>query len=345
MSGPSGPSIHCLTRAQSIGIAFSVEAATVALSSIMILFLISLRNFISSRYRGRVTNGPIERPVDLYVLFLFIFGTLEALGGIANVKWAYEGKVYTGNGRDWYGHDNLSHRVAHIRCAVGEATLCSDVVMSRVRGEYFDRPTPSWCWIGEKYTVQRLAGEYIWMWTTLIASVAAYIPLYFLWRGNVTVDGVHWWKFHVHRRAVNTENSGKLSLSMLAWYQFAHPYPKIPTQSVIPTGVTFLCDVIFRIGPVFNVMLYVRTRPELSLFGLGTRISRQVVAPSLSIAELPESATLCKGVIEYFRIRVVFTQPVQAANSMGQILVVLQNITAATGVNSGNIQDICHPYA
>jgi hypothetical protein len=36
-----------------------------------------------------------------------------------------------------------------------------------------------WCWIGPDYRLERLAGEFVWMWTALFASSIMYPPLYF----------------------------------------------------------------------------------------------------------------------------------------------------------------------
>ncbi|TFK53735.1 hypothetical protein OE88DRAFT_1643416 [Heliocybe sulcata] len=298
------------------------------------------RKFLQSPGQEGTGNRPIQRPVDLYVLFLFIFGAVEALGAIVNIRWVYEGKMIGETGTAmvtlvialhtfvvlwWRARYAQSMRVAWavicVICIFLSLFIPINIAVNQRRGEYYIQPTPNWCWIGEKYTAQRLIGEYIWMWTTLVTSVAVYIPLYFLWRGNITVDDERWWKFHVHRRLMKTEGSSKLSLAMLAypavysatvvpstvarWYQFTHPYPVTPTQSVIPTGASFFCEFVFRVGPVFNVLLYVRTRPELSLFGRRTGASRRVDAPSsVSMAELP-AGELEKGTLHHVSLPVI----------------------------------------
>jgi hypothetical protein len=47
--------------------------------------------------------------------------------------------------------------------------------------------------------MQRIFGEYIWFWLTLLVSIGAYIPLYLCSRGNITVNPDVWWKFSIHR--------------------------------------------------------------------------------------------------------------------------------------------------
>ena len=47
----------------------------------------------------------------------------------------------------------------------------------------------------------KITGEYMWLWGTVVISLIAYVPL-FLWsRGYITVDTKHCWKFRLHLRA------------------------------------------------------------------------------------------------------------------------------------------------
>jgi hypothetical protein len=52
-----------------------------------------------------------------------------------------------------------------------------------------------WCWISSKYEWERLAGEYVWLWTSLLTSVVMYIPLYLWAEGRLSVDKKKWYKF------------------------------------------------------------------------------------------------------------------------------------------------------
>ena len=60
-------------------------------------------------------------------------------------------------------------------------------------------PTRSsyWCWIGPDYKLERLAGEYVWIWIALFASVFMYIPLFikFWTQGRLSIDPEKWYKF------------------------------------------------------------------------------------------------------------------------------------------------------
>jgi hypothetical protein len=49
-------------------------------------------------------------------------------------------------------------------------------------------PGQYWCWIGRGYEGERLAGEYIWLWITLFASVVLNISVYFWTKGHLSVN-------------------------------------------------------------------------------------------------------------------------------------------------------------
>ena len=69
-------------------------------------------------------------------------------------------------------------------------------LLSRLLPRIADNPDQFWCWINSQYNAERLAGEYIWLWFALFASVMMYIPLYFWAKGRLSVDEEKWYKFH-----------------------------------------------------------------------------------------------------------------------------------------------------
>jgi hypothetical protein len=85
-------------------------------------------------------------------------------------------------------------------------------------GETFVLPNPAscvdsrieyWCWIGQDYMPERIAGEYIWLWCTLAFSFALYIPLFFFMRGNIKIqDPTKPWKVTFRRRRPRTPATG-----------------------------------------------------------------------------------------------------------------------------------------
>jgi hypothetical protein len=48
-----------------------------------------------------------------------------------------------------------------------------------------------WCWIGQGFSAERLAGQYFWFWLTLFLSFALYLPLLLLFLG-VIKEGNSW---------------------------------------------------------------------------------------------------------------------------------------------------------
>lgn len=92
----------------------------------------------------------------------------------------------------------------------------------------YDDPALYWCWIGERYRGERIAGEYFWLWLTLGVSVAVYVPMFLWTRGNLVVDKNRWWKVAVrlHPRAPGEEDGemrmrpSRPSLALLACVPF-----------------------------------------------------------------------------------------------------------------------------
>jgi hypothetical protein len=72
-----------------------------------------------------------------------------------------------------------------------------------------------WCWISSKYEWERLAGEYVWLWTSLLASVIMYIPLYLWAEGRLSVDKKKWYKFHRYSDYMINYPQRRAALGML----------------------------------------------------------------------------------------------------------------------------------
>jgi hypothetical protein len=86
--------------------------------------------------------------------------------------------------------------------------------------------------MGKYYIVQRLFGEYFWMWSALLLSFLLYIPLFFWSRGYLSPDNQVWWKFRIHSRslwaqAADPEIERRRSMAMIAYVlpPRAHVHP------------------------------------------------------------------------------------------------------------------------
>jgi hypothetical protein len=105
-------------------------------------------------------------------------------------------------------------------------------------------PLQYWCWINpdDGFLAERITGEYLWLWITLFVSCLLYgtswrictfiivayafrtlsvVPMFFLTRGNITLDKDHWWRFKSHPPK---EGYVASSIGMLAYVLCAaHP--------------------------------------------------------------------------------------------------------------------------
>lgn len=115
-----------------------------------------------------------------------------------------------------------------------------------------------WCWVGGRWKGQRIVGEYLWLWLTLLVSICVYVPM-FLWiAGNLVVYQKPRWKFRLHLRARDPESDdedGSLkppsmpSLALLAYVIFPryfsakfnlrtkHSYPVAYSIVVLPISI------------------------------------------------------------------------------------------------------------
>jgi hypothetical protein len=75
-----------------------------------------------------------------------------------------------------------------------------------------------WCWIGPNYPMQRIFGQYLWYWVTLIFSLLSYIPLYFCYRGCIAADEDIWWKVRIPGADKGGLNPSRKWALGLIWY-------------------------------------------------------------------------------------------------------------------------------
>jgi len=208
----------------------------------------------------------VQRPMDLFVLALFSFDIIMALGRVTNIKWVHEGKIFQGNYCTAQGVIQQFGETGSAMVTLVIAIYTFVVVMwgkfkrqllvaylvvgfilffivlfigitvgTQTHGnQYYMAPDGFWCWIGgngTRYNPERYAGEYVWMWIALSVSVITYVSLAFVVQGMLTVSPTHWCKFEVHRQH-NTQSKGRKRkfLSMIA-------YPVVYFILVTPTSV------------------------------------------------------------------------------------------------------------
>jgi hypothetical protein len=107
----TNPTISCLTQGQSIGLALTAEASFLSLAAVIVIFVLigvcpttSAVTYLSSltrtvQRRWVLPNGDrklLHTPADIYMLSLFLYDILQAMGGILDVWWAHDGIVTVG---------------------------------------------------------------------------------------------------------------------------------------------------------------------------------------------------------------------------------------------------------
>ncbi|KAI9453542.1 hypothetical protein BJY52DRAFT_1088953, partial [Lactarius psammicola] len=277
----SPPTITYLTRGQSIGLALTAEASFISLAAVIVVLFLIGRNVL--RYRRALPNGGwklLRVPADVFMLSLFVYDILQALGGILDVRWAHDGIVTAGPYCTAQGVIQQIGElgVALITLIIAVYTFVVALWKVGIRARHFafgivaltslfvglwvgigngvhknfETPTPYWCWINSKYNVERLGGEYVWIWIALFASVIMYIPLYFWTKGRLSTDPKKWYNYPLGYSLV------VLPLSVVRWSLSSH--------KKVPSAATFFAVSMFNLSGAINVLLFLIVRPRLLLF-------------------------------------------------------------------------------
>ncbi|KAJ8520458.1 hypothetical protein ONZ45_g2702 [Pleurotus djamor] len=254
--------------------------------------------------------------MDVFMLSLFSADLVQALGAIMDVKWIQDGKVEIGSFCSAQGVIQqlgetgvaITTLIIAIYSFIGiwwrlgtgpRRTLIAKAVITAVwlfvvfiviipnlihrdKHQLYQAPTPYWCWIGGEFNGLRIAGEYIWLWLTLIFSLIAYVPL-FLWKlGYISPREDTWWKVTFHpSREVDSTARGRDSFAMIA-YPLVYSILVLPLSIVrwnafsqesrdagaeTPSAATLSVISIYGFSGAFNVLLLFVTRPASRLFG------------------------------------------------------------------------------
>jgi hypothetical protein len=325
------PTITCLTHGQSIGLTVTAEASFLSLIAVMFVFVLIGRNML--RYRKVLPNGSwklLQRPSDIYMLSLLMYDILQAMGGILDIRWAHNGIVTIG---PYCTAQGVIQQIGELGVAlitliltahtfvvalwkvgigarhfafgiVALATLYVALWVSIGNGihKHYETPTPYWCWVGPANKVERLAGEYVWLWIALFASVIMYIPLYFWTKGRLSIDPKKWYKFQLSESedAYQMRQAALgmlfyplayslmvLPISITRWLTFSHKHEDVPSAA------TFFSVSMFNLSGAINVLLFLVVRPQLLLFTPPEGFSEpesELADPSTSSAILEETA-------------------------------------------------------
>ncbi|KAH9973578.1 hypothetical protein BGW80DRAFT_1459057 [Lactifluus volemus] len=147
--------------------------------------------------------------------------------------------------------------------------ICVFVVLRAGLGDglnkNYEAPTPYWYWISDRFNVERMAGEYVWIWVALFASIVLNIPV-FLWAtGHLFVDKKRPY-FHLNfangSQLGNPNSRATLRLliypvayalvvppiSIARWSRFSH-HP-------VSSAVQFFGASMFNLSGAVNVLLF-----------------------------------------------------------------------------------------
>ncbi|KAH8977960.1 hypothetical protein EDB92DRAFT_1805358 [Lactarius akahatsu] len=306
-----------LTNGQSIGLALTAEASFLSFGALTVIFILIARNLL--RYRRSLPNGDwklLRTPADIYMLSLFSYDLVQAVGGILNVRWADDGIVTMGS---YCTAQGIMKQMGELGVALltliltihtfttalwsvgaearsfafGVVTFtCLFVVLwvgiSNGVHKDFETPTPFWCWIGPKYNGERLAGEYVWMWIALFASVVMYVPVHFWMKGHLSVDGEKWYKFpHKISSYPLAYSVMVIPLSVSRWLLFNHKN--------VPSATTFFGIIMFHLSGATNVLLFLIVRPRLLLFTPPDELGES----SVELAHTSTSSAIFPDMIEH----------------------------------------------
>ncbi|KAH8119343.1 hypothetical protein DFH11DRAFT_439734 [Phellopilus nigrolimitatus] len=300
----------CLSRLQSVGLTFVAEAGFISMVSLLFLFGLIVRNVVRYYRHALGKWSLIQEPADAFVLSLFVADLTQSLGAFMDVRWIHRGSVEIGKfctaqgaiqqlGETsvamatiiialhtfvavWLRKGTHNLNIAYGIIAVAWLTVILFVAVAASKNRNYYNPTPLWCWIGGRFTGERIGMEYIWLWMSIVVSILVYVPLFLLTRGYLVVDETHRWKVTWYREARfqegNDLSTGKKpatpSLALLA-YPCAYSLVVLPVSAArwaaflghtTPDAATFFSVFLHDMFGAVNVLLLLTTRPNLLLF-------------------------------------------------------------------------------
>lgn len=277
--------------------------------------------------------------IQIHVLALFAAEVIQGLGHAISMKWVIEGQVKTGT---FCTSQGVIQQLGEVGVALATLTIAVQTfvtiwwlyvpsikvaflivgvewifvilfvaigfgVNTHPPGRYYATPTPYWCWLGQNFKAERIAGEYIWFWLTLLVSIALYLPLFLLHHGIIQ-EGSAWYAPRIEtgrddpaRDRVKSKAFSRkpaklwtailypivyclviLPCSIIRWIGFKQE--ATDGESHIPPVVTFIFAILFTLSGLFNAVIYPLTRRRI-FEGTGAQ------APSCGAEEMASNAS------------------------------------------------------
>ncbi|KZV75490.1 hypothetical protein PENSPDRAFT_748391 [Peniophora sp. CONT] len=290
------------TFGQRVGVLFITETAGASAAAVCALWLwIAFSTVVLRRQAHR--RWKIDTPLHLYFLNLLFWDFIQAFGGLMSVRWIIDANVTEDS---YCVAQGALKQLGDVGTAIASLTIAAhtfstlvfrwtptnsmltasliilgwwlllvvilvvDIAVNGSRTFYGN--TGYWCWITARFPVQRMVLDYVWMFIACLFNIVAYVPLYFVLKGTLVLDG---WRLHrphsqpADRAILNRSN--RLALKMLM-YPLTYTISVLPiavarwtqfNHSDIPFAATVVCDMIYMSSGLINVILYALTRPFL----------------------------------------------------------------------------------
>ncbi|KAF7969361.1 hypothetical protein HWV62_27482 [Athelia sp. TMB] len=304
-------SVILLSRGDSIGLTLVAESAFLSLVSVLVVLGLLIRNAFRNGYL-------IKRPVDLFMISLFLFDLVMALGHTIDVKWVNEERLYQGGYCTAQGaiqqFGELGSSLATLAIAIhtfigvmwgklGKNFVFAYLVVGATwifvilfvaLGIALNTTSTEHYMTTDGYEAEQYAGEYAWLWTTMFVSLLTY-SLLFLWaRGNLTVSPTQWWNIRIHRALPDRvdPSAGKTRSAKMIAYPIAYATVVLPLSVVrfrsgfgaekhhIPHAWTFAVQFLYSLSGALNVLLFLTTRSGLLLPKTTPGKSKQLWQPA-----------------------------------------------------------------
>ncbi|KAI9445086.1 hypothetical protein H4582DRAFT_1913234 [Lactarius indigo] len=265
---------NSLTFGSRIGVFILAEISAVSACAVIILLGYIAYSAISIRSGSR-RRWRIESPVHLFLLNQLVCDLIQALGGLMNMKWVFDGTVHPGSFCTAQGlikqladvgtalsagnvaiftfstlifrlnPDTNVFRALLIVAGIWVSIILNVTINVGINGaSRFYGPTGPWCWIVEEFHIQRTVADFMWMWISAFSSLLAYLAVFLVLKGFITVEGwrVRW---TYGQESPDIPRSHALAYKMLA-------YPIIYIITVGFLVHLFIFSHFDRSGPPFG---------------------------------------------------------------------------------------------
>ncbi|EPQ60547.1 hypothetical protein GLOTRDRAFT_135219 [Gloeophyllum trabeum ATCC 11539] len=296
------------TFGERLGLVFIVETACLSAAAVCALLAYIAYGAVKI-IPGSSRKWRTGTHVHFYFLSLLVSDLIQAIGGIMDIRWIVKSNVEGGSFCTAQGALKQIGDVGVALASMAIAFHTFAVLVFRWRpdaspkvafailgaiwtfialiiglglgthkGEDYYGNTQYWCWITSRYPAERIALEYFWMWFAALLNIALYVPLAFVLKGYIIIDGL---KVRVPRREERShlnmtssngmKDAGRLAMEML-FYPAVYTITVLPIAVVrwrafysddVPFAATIVADVLFASSGVLNVVLFAITRPAL----------------------------------------------------------------------------------